>query len=518
MSSAVEGRAIAYDGVVIGPGTVLAGRYAIQERLGSGAMGSVFRAEDQRLGREVAVKVLHDHVADAELRARFVREARILARIDHPGVVRVLDWVTSGETTALVMELVRGESLRARLDRDGAMPIAEAVRLGAALFDALAAAHAAGVIHRDVKPGNVVLAHTRAGAPELRLLDFGLARATALTALTETGTLLGTPAYLAPEVLAGAEADARSDVYSAGAVLYEMLAGARPFADKKGADLYLAIRDLTPAPVESARGGVPPEVATVVARAMGKAPERRFGSAGEARDALVDPEGDAHRAKEPTRPSPRRRRKRGRPVLFGLLAALVVAPILTAIVTFVASRPPRRASTSPTSLVDAPRGSAALPPSAPLEETSTSTASATATTAAPLPSTSTAQRTSNAGRCRCRMRIGNGYYGFLCLQLHTPVCECLGEATTCFEPWTNKGWGCAKQTVTGPSLANGQPCSGYMLVGGADGLPQNTPTTGRLHCDFCDMKGNDYGAGIQGAPCKGFSNTGASLDGAWECR
>lgn len=498
---------------MVAPGGLFGERFAIQERLGAGAMGSVFRALDRRLEREVAVKVLHPHVADAEMRARFAREAKVLARIDHPGVVRVLDWIVTDDAAALVMELVRGETLRARIDREGPLPVAEAARVGAALFDALAAAHAAGVVHRDVKPGNVVLAARRDGVEAPRLLDFGLARATSLTALTETGTLLGTPAYLPPEMLAGAEGDARSDVYSAGAVVYEMLTGARPFAGLRDGELYRAIRDDEPPSCASLRRDVPPALAASVARAMAKAPDARFASAAEARDALSPyAHTIAERAgAEPAEPSPPRR---GALLVAAFVALLVVAPVTTAGVTFLASRPPP--ASPPTPARSGPSTSAPPDPSVVAE-----TAAPPVASAAPSASASAGARLAGATspRCRCRMRLGNRYYGFLCLKRHTPVCECIsGDGTTCFEPWRPEGWGCDAQSITGPDLATGQPCKGFVSLPADESKPKrNAPTTGTLSCDVCDMRGNDYAPAVHLAPCEGISNTGATISGAWEC-
>jgi len=510
---------------VVAPGGLFGERFAIQERLGAGAMGSVFRALDRRLEREVAVKVLHPHVAGAEMRARFAREAKVLARIDHPGVVRVLDWIVTDDAAALVMELVRGETLRARIDREGPLPVAEAARVGAALFDALAAAHAAGVVHRDVKPGNVVLAARRDGVEAPRLLDFGLARATSLTALTETGTLLGTPAYLPPEMLAGAEGDARSDVYSAGAVVYEMLTGARPFAGLRDGELYRAIRDDEPPSCASLRRDVPPALAASVARAMAKAPDARFASAAEARDALSPyAHTIAERAgAEPAEPSPPRR---GALLVAAFVALLVVAPVTTAGVTFLASRPPP--ASPPTPARSGPSTSAPPDPSVvaetaapPVASAAPSASASASASAAPSASASAGARLAGATspRCRCRMRLGNRYYGFLCLKRHTPVCECIsGDGTTCFEPWRPEGWGCDAQSITGPDLATGQPCKGFVSLPADESKPKrNAPTTGTLSCDVCDMRGNDYAPAVHLAPCEGISNTGATISGAWEC-
>jgi len=207
------------------------GRYRIVEEIGRGAMGAVFRAHDPQLDREVAVKVISASLAGeslpgGEAEARFLREARLTARLRHPGIVAVHDAGRQGPDLYLVMELVEGESLAARLAR-GAYPVpSEALEIVAQAADALAVAHAAGVIHRDMKPGNLLL------APDGRVKvgDFGVAKAVGeSTELTRTGMLVGSPAYMAPEQIKGEVLDGRADLFSLGVVLYELLLRRRPF-------------------------------------------------------------------------------------------------------------------------------------------------------------------------------------------------------------------------------------------------------------------------------------------------
>jgi eukaryotic-like serine/threonine-protein kinase len=206
-------------------GRRLGGRYRIGALLASGGMGAVWAAHDLLLDRAVAVKVLGGALAgDGRAAERLRREARAAARLEHPGIARVLDLGEHDGRPYLVMELLEGESLAARIDRAGPMPPGEAARVVAAVADALEAAHAAGVVHRDVKPGNVFL--TSAG--EVKVLDFGIAWCAHDAALT-TGDLLGTAAYLAPERVLGHRATPAADVYALGVVLYELLAGHRPF-------------------------------------------------------------------------------------------------------------------------------------------------------------------------------------------------------------------------------------------------------------------------------------------------
>src|SRR5512140_3342860 len=249
------------------------GPYEILAPLGAGGMGEVYRARDTRLGRDVAVKVLPAHLTDRpEARARFEREARTAGALNHPNICTLHDGGREGDVDFLVMELIEGESLAARLAR-GPLPLAEALRIGAQIADALDRAHRAGVIHRDLKPGNIML--TKSGA---KLMDFGLARAVGLAgpgsgsshtlatmthsptvgkALTAEGTLLGTFQYMSPEQLEGAEADARSDIWALGCVLYEMATGRRAFEGRSQATLIAAIIGSQPRPVNEAPSGAP---------------------------------------------------------------------------------------------------------------------------------------------------------------------------------------------------------------------------------------------------------------------
>src|SRR5215472_6451065 len=205
---------------------VLGGRYALGEVLGTGGMATVWQATDQVLGRDVAVKVLDPRYAsDPGFLARFEREARHAARLSHPRVVTVFDCGLDDGTAFIVMELARGRTLRQVLDQGGRLPPGEAVAVAAAVCEALEAAHAVGLVHRDITPGNVMLCDG-----EVKVLDFGIARADGQAGGTRTLGVLGTAAYLSPEQASGSPVGPQSDLYSLGCVLYEMLTGTPPFA------------------------------------------------------------------------------------------------------------------------------------------------------------------------------------------------------------------------------------------------------------------------------------------------
>lgn len=296
-----------------GPGPL--GTYEPVRLLAAGGMGEVYLARHRELGTEVAIKLLPPLPLEQlpALRERFAREARLAAQVPHAGVVQVLASETAGDRPFLVLELVRGRTLRARL-ADGPLPVAEALRLAIATADVLAAAHAHGVLHRDVKPDNVMVQDDGA----VRVLDFGIARAIADEApLTRTGEIVGTPEYMAPEqLLEGPEAiDARTDVHALGVLTYELLTGRSPF---RGSSLFQALKlveSLTPPPPSSLRAEVPTAVDAVVRRALHKDPQQRPADAAAFAAAL--------RAARPHGASERSRRGMG--LVLGVVALLAMA-------------------------------------------------------------------------------------------------------------------------------------------------------------------------------------------------
>ncbi len=251
------------------------GAYVLLEELGRGATGVVYRARHPVQG-EVALKLLHPGLADPESVQRFQSEARIAHRLRHPGIVRVVGAGAVGGRFYCALELVKGETLKDRLEHMGPAPPREASRVLRALCDTLGFAHRHGVIHRDLKPANVLLADP-GGTP--RVTDFGLARdPSRVSRLTRTGALLGTPAYMAPEQLMGGEVDARADLYALGAILYEVLTGAPPFEAPTVWVLADRVVREAPAPPSQRAPGVPAALEAACLRALAKAPEERFES------------------------------------------------------------------------------------------------------------------------------------------------------------------------------------------------------------------------------------------------
>lgn len=221
-------------------------RYEVTARIARGGMATVYRAIDRRLDREVALKIMHPHLAEgSDVVARFRREARAAARLTHPGIVGVYDQGSDGDTAYLTLEHINGPNLRVVLRERGTLPLGEALDLIEAVLDALAAAHAAGLVHRDVKPENVLIA----GDGRVKVADFGLARAVTEATAATTGTVLGTVAYLSPEIVTAGVADARADVYAVGVMLFELITGVQPLTGETAIrTAYRHVHEDVPAP------------------------------------------------------------------------------------------------------------------------------------------------------------------------------------------------------------------------------------------------------------------------------
>ncbi len=309
------------------------GRYEILEPLGAGGMGEVYRARDERLQRDVAVKVLPDEVAaDPERLERFEREARAAAALDHQNITAVHELGEHEGRPFIVTELLEGENLRRRID-SGRLTVRKSIEYAVQIADGLAAAHEKGIAHRDLKPENLFL--TAGGT--VKILDFGLAKlrpnqvvaaeTPTATLQTSPGTLVGTVAYMAPEQLRGEPADHRSDIFALGVVLYEMLGGTRPFRGGTAAETAAAILKEDAQPVSAVSPSVPPALASVVSQCLEKRPEDRFSSAHDL--ALALRAADESAISPPPRPEPTVRRRWPHVlavVIAAVIALLVVLP------------------------------------------------------------------------------------------------------------------------------------------------------------------------------------------------
>jgi eukaryotic-like serine/threonine-protein kinase len=353
-------------------------------------MATVWRASDEVLRRDVAVKVLSpQYAADPGFLARFEREARHAAQLSHPRLVTVFDCGVDGETPFIVMELVAGRTLRQVLDEAGMLPAGQAIAIAAAVCEALEVAHSAGLVHRDIKPANILLA----SGGEVKVLDFGIARAEDPGDGTRTQAVLGTAAYLSPEQASGHPAGPRSDLYALGCVLFEMLTGAPPFAADTAVGLaYRQVHD-DPGQPSARRPGLPWRLDQITARLLAKDPADRPPSAAAARSGLLAalaPDATAVLPPPPDEPEPYRqaggKRWRPRPAEAVLAAALaatlagLVAVLLTGTPAAPAASPVRPAATDQVAQTPKPSNSPAAPASTtPSASTLPPTAAAAAT-------------------------------------------------------------------------------------------------------------------------------------------
>jgi tRNA A-37 threonylcarbamoyl transferase component Bud32 len=259
------------------PSELIAGRYEPRARLGAGAFGEVIRAHDHRLDRDVALKRIRlELFAEPgqleEVQQRFQREARVAARLRHPNIVTTHDILTDASGSYIVMEMVEGRTLQSVLLDRGALGLEETAGILAQVAAALDHAHEHGVVHRDVKPANVMIEPSG----QVKVMDFGVAKLESGANLTSSGLILGTPNYIAPEQARGDKVDGRADLFSLGCILYECLCGQKPFHGETVAAILIKILTEEPPTVDAARRGLPPAVADVVRRAMAKTPERRY--------------------------------------------------------------------------------------------------------------------------------------------------------------------------------------------------------------------------------------------------
>lgn len=314
-------------------GEVIAGRYEIIELIGKGGMSSVFKAHDRLLDRIVAIKVLHPHFTeDEEYVERFRREARSVAQLSHPGIVTVIDRGEDAGRQYIVFEYVEGENLKQLLERTGPMPVHDALVMALQMARALSFAHGRGLIHRDVKPQNVLLNPDG----QAKMTDFGIARSVDVQGVTITGTVLGTSEYIAPEQARGSQVDAQTDVYSLGVVLYELLTGGVPYDGDNFVTVALKhVNEPVPNVLER-RPDAPPRLALAVERAMAKSPDERYESMDELVEELesnlaeLDPatEEATMITRRPVAPRPRPpRRRRGLGVLWPIAAVVAILAV-----------------------------------------------------------------------------------------------------------------------------------------------------------------------------------------------
>ena len=260
------------------------GRYEVERLIGSGGMGVVFKAFDTELNRPVAIKLLAPYLASSgPARKRFAREARAAAAVVHPHVVPIHNVETERESPFIVMQYVSGESLQARIDRDGALELCEILRIGMQVADGLSAAHQQGIVHRDIKPSNILLEED---VDRALISDFGLARAADDASLTRTGFHPGTPQYMSPEQASGQIVDARSDLFSLGSMLYTMCTGRPPFRAENSLSVMRRITESEPSPIQEINPNIPKWMSAVITKLMTKSVQDRLSSAAEVRELL----------------------------------------------------------------------------------------------------------------------------------------------------------------------------------------------------------------------------------------
>jgi len=527
--------------------TLAGGRYRVDRRIGAGGMGAVYEGTQLELGRRVAIKVLLD--ADSRAVERFRQEALALGQVTSPHVVSVLDFVLQHDPVFLVMEILEGEPLSRLLARKQSLPIPLALEITRQILAGLETAHRRNIVHRDIKPSNIWLTQRRSattGESDLlvKLLDFGIAKLVSEERAykTTTGVLIGTPAYVAPEQFLGASADTRSDLYSTALCFYEMVAGSRPWGQKRGPDLTLAILNEPAPPLTSRVPGFPPRLSAFIDRCLSKKSADRptDASAMASELALLESEElPEPKAPDTIRDAPLKPKPKPKPKPMSRTFAIACGATLLLATPLIALQLRSRPAPTTTQNQDA----------TPIT-TTTMTANdedeggsvASATSAAPSSSSSSSSHLANPAPtalasgmrpyCKCQGRVKYQPEN-LCTQKMPPLCHCLSQvpnvpqARLCRVRWrrsaTHDEWLCDDNRYRGPDVKRGGDCLGYFeptsasMDGGAvffrftDGRPVN----GTLQlCTTCYDP--PFQPAIPNTPCTGYLH-GDLENGTWTC-
>jgi eukaryotic-like serine/threonine-protein kinase len=550
-------------------GRTLGQRYRLERAIGAGGMGAVFEATQLDLGRTVAVKVLVD--VDPRRVARLRQEAMTAGSLSCPHVVSIFDFqAPPDERPFIVMELLPGHSLAQLLTREPMVDVPRAARIAAQMLIGLEAAHRAEIVHRDVKPSNTWLVFGPGIDEHVKLLDFGIAKMLGEGAsfLTTAGAVLGTPAYLAPEQVRGFAIDARVDIHAMGVVLYEMLAGRRPYQGQ-GPEFYAEILERVPAPLHQTAPHVPYALSQIVARALAKDPAARFARAADMRVAL-DPFAGNPSALPPTvvggfvpAPDPRSAlsipapstvggptqstmgtgttstvgqaapalgcaappgmhvpppRSSNLALVFMLSGALVLLAGAGLVIAFLLGRGHSGATTD----AGPPAPAASVAVASTVAAVAAGAPSSALPRAGGRPAAASGARTVAAAavppsaRCECETSRG----GTICVATKIPRCTCRvgGSSDLCPEPFPAVADGVGEcpvpgglQSYSAAGRKNGEPCTGFMRTGGT----KSAPASGVTSCSFC--YGHDKFASTDGSACRGTVSTGETVEGKAVC-
>ena len=512
-------------------GTTIDGRYVVRRFIGRGGMGAVYEGEQRALARKVAIKVMARELVGAE-RERFRREARLASRVMHEHVAQVYDVSTTATgDEVIIMEYVEGRDLGALIDEHGSLPPDRVIAIARAMLAALAAIHDQGIVHRDVKPSNVLLARRGSDTEFVKIVDFGIARGAGEVSLTNTGHVVGTPQYMSPEQFRGGPVDARTDLYAVGVTLFVMLAGRVPF-DGGTAEIGMKQVYEQPPDLRTLRPELPAPLAAAVMRALAKNPDDRFASAAAFSAALTEP---VHRRREKPRLWPWLLAGAilAGGAIGGVLARRAHAPaaVVPAASRDAASRdaaiagPPRDAA-----VVDA----AAVIDAAVVDAGAVIDAAVVDAGAGRRPPKSALSKPS--GVCECIPTTAADITP-LCPQKGRPLCRCDDDkgqslcpaplvpcqeadndgsarqascenavSARCAEPGWNRFSKPGKQD---------EPCAGFHVYDRSEGYgPRDIKKPGHLECDACPGAETHAYRGVLGAPCSGFYwRSAAPLEG-----